>query len=186
MSGRYGGVGPITDAALEPVSADCGQSRIEAEWMDSLKHDGDFLLLWGGAFKTQWAVGEGTEPFGITWHGLSFSDTGKSEQIMGTPPAHVELLLSSLAHEGRVRLLQALFAGPKTSSELTEATALRGGNLHYHLKELIHAHYVEQQKGSYRLTERGAQMLITVVCLARMCVEDQGKRGLAVSGWGRG
>jgi len=181
-----GSVGPITDAALKPARKGCGQSKIEAEWMESLKHDGDFLLLWGGAFKTQWQVGESTNPFGITWHGLCFSETGKAEQVVETPAAHVELILSSLAHEARIRLLQTLFRGPKTSGGLTEATGLRGGNLHYHLKELIHAHYVEQQEGAYRLTERGAQMLVTVACLAHVCVEDQGKRGLAVSGWKRG
>ena len=185
MSDKPGSVGPITDAALEPARAGCGQSKIEAEWMDSLKHDGDFLLLWGGAFKAQWQVGGSANPFGITWHGLSFSDTGKAEQVVETPAAHVELILSSLAHEGRIRLLQALVHGPRTSGDLTEATGLRGGNLHYHLKELIHAHYVEQAEGAYRLTERGAQMLITVACLAHMCVEDQGKRGLVVSGWRR-
>ncbi|MBM3498773.1 MAG: winged helix-turn-helix transcriptional regulator [Armatimonadetes bacterium] len=186
MPGEWRGIGPITDGALEPAGPGSGQSRIEAEWMDSLKHDGDFLLLWGGAFKAQWPMGEGREPFGITWHGVSFSDTGRAEQVLETPAAHVELILSSLAHEGRIRLLQTLFTGPRTSRQLTEATSLRGGNLHYHLKELMHAHYVEQRDGLYRLTERGAQMLITVACLAHICVEDQGKRGLVVSGWRRG
>jgi DNA-binding transcriptional ArsR family regulator len=183
MLDEFPGVGPLTDAALEQAHPDSGQSKIEDEWMHSLKHDGDFLLLWGGAFKTQWRTGDGEEPFGITWHSLSLSRTGKAEQVVDTPAANVELMLSSLAHEGRVRLLQALFGGPKSTSELTEATGLKGGNLHYHLKELVYAHYVEQRQGLYRLTERGAQMLITVACLARVCVEDQGEQGLAVSGW---
>jgi len=186
MSEPWKGVGPLTDAALEPAAEGSGQSRIELEWMDSLRHDGDFLMVWGGAFKTRWEGEEGAGPFGITWHGLCFSDTGKAEQVVDTPAAHVELILSSLAHEGRIRLLQTLFVGPKTSGRLTEATGLRGGNLHYHLKELIHAHYVEQRHGAYRLTERGAQLLITMTCLARVCVQDQGKRGLAVKGWRRG
>ena len=186
MSEEYGGVGPITDAALEQAHPDSGQSRIEDEWMQSLAQDGDFLLLWGGAFRTTWRAGDREEPFGITWHSLCFSGDGKAEQVVDAPAANVEMMLSSLAHEGRVRLLQALFGGPKATSQLSEATGLRGGNLHYHLKELVHAHYAEQRDGLYRLTERGAQMLITVTCLARVCVEDQGERGLVVSGWRRG
>ena len=80
-------------------------------------------------------------------------------------------------------MLQALYTGPKSSSELTDSTDLRGGHLHYHLKELMYAHYVEQREGRYRLTERGIQMLITVACLAKSVVQDQGERGLVVSGW---
>jgi DNA-binding transcriptional ArsR family regulator len=153
--------------------------------MASLRHDGDFLLFWGGAAKAQWPSDEepGGNPFGITWHGLMFSDSGRSEQVTETPAANVELLLSSLAHEARVRLLQALYTGPKTTAELTARTGLRGGNLHYHLKELAYAHYVEVRGGRHRLTEFGAQMLITVTCLASIAVKDQGERGLAVSGW---
>lgn len=176
-------VGPITDAALEQARPEAGQSKIEEEWMRSLKNDGDFLLLWGGAFKTQWQSREQSEPVGVTWHALMFSDSGLSEQVLKTPAANIELLLSSLAHEARVRLLQALYTGPKSSSELTESTGLRGGHLYYHLKELIYAHYVEQSEGRYRLTERGVQMLITVACLARLAVQDEGERGLVVSEW---
>jgi DNA-binding transcriptional ArsR family regulator len=178
-------VGPLTDAALDQARPDCGQSKIENEWMQSLKHDGDFLLFWGGALKAQWVTAEKAEPFGITWHALVFSDTGRSEQVAETPAASVELMLSSLAHEARIRLLQLLYSGPKPSSELSAETGMKGGNLHYHLKELAYAHYVEQRDGLYRLTERGAQMLITVTCLARTMVEDQGERGLVVSGWRR-
>jgi len=186
MAGQpLGSVGPITDAALAQVRPDCGQSRIEDEWMGSLEHDGDFLLFWGGAFKAQWMAGERPEPFGITWHGLTFSDTGRSEQVIETPAANVELMLSSLAHEGRIRLLQLLYTGPKATPELSTETGMKGGNLHYHLKELAYAHYIEQRDGLYRLTERGAQMLITVTCLAKLVVEDQGERGLVVSGWRR-
>jgi len=47
----------------------------------------------------------------------------------------------------------------------------------------MYAHYVEQREGRYRLTERGIQMLITVACLAKSVVQDQGERGLVVSGW---
>jgi len=180
-----GSVGPITDAALEQARPDCGLSKIEDEWMNSLNHDGDFLLLWGGAFKQQWMTGERPEPFGITWHALLFSDTGHAEQVTETPAANVELMLSSLAHEARIRLLQALYSGPKSTSELGAGTGMKGGNLHYHLKELAYAHYIEQRDGLYRLTERGAQMLITVTCLAKLVVEDQGERGLVVSGWRR-
>jgi predicted transcriptional regulator len=103
---------------------------------------------------------------------------------MGTPAAHIERLLAPLAHEGRLGLMQVLYGGRRTSGQLTEATGLRGGNLHYHLKELLHAHYVEQQDGGYGLTGLGTQMLLTVAAIASLYVKDRGDEGLEVlGGW---
>jgi len=177
-------VGPITDAALEPARPDSGASKMETEWFESLKHDGDLLLFWGGAFKTKFETGEKPEPFGMTWHSLSFSGRhGEAHNFVDTPAANIELMLSSLAHEARIRLMQVLYDGPLATSDLTEQTGLKGGTLHYHLKELIYAHYVTQRDGRYRLTHRGYQMLITVACLAKQMVRDAGEEGLVVSGF---
>jgi DNA-binding transcriptional ArsR family regulator len=178
-------IGPLTEVALERARPDSGQSRIEDEWMRSLERDGDFLLFWGGAFRDRWGPEGQREPFALTWQALLFSidEERQSSRLADTPPEHVELMLSSLAHAARIRLLQALLGGPKPSSELTDRTGLRGGNLYYHLKELAHAHYVEQRQGLWRLTRRGAQMIITVTCLASVVVEEEGGGGPAVSAW---
>ncbi len=44
----------------------------------------------------------------------------------------------------RIKLMQTMYDGPKSSAQLSEATSLRGGNLYYHLKSLLHASYVKE------------------------------------------
>jgi hypothetical protein len=56
--------------------------------------------------------------------------------------------------------MQVMYDGPKASGALSEATALKGRNLYYHLKELIHAAYVREQNRGYDLTSLGCQMLV--------------------------
>jgi predicted transcriptional regulator len=90
-------------------------------------------------------------------------------------------MLSPLAHEARIRLMQTMYDGPKSSGELSEATALKGGNLYYHLKELLHAAYVREMNGGYDLTPLGCQMLLTVAAIADKVVEDRGAEGLLVA-----
>lgn len=56
--------------------------------------------------------------------------------------------------------MQVMYDGPKASGALSEATALKGGNRYYHLKELIQAAYVRKQNRGYELTSLGCQMLV--------------------------
>jgi predicted transcriptional regulator len=91
----------------------------------------------------------------------------------------VERLLSPLAHEGRVTILQALYAGPLGSTALTETTGFEGGRLYHHLRELRYAGYVTQEQGKYRLTQLGRELLITVTLIAEQAIVDRGEEGLA-------
>jgi predicted transcriptional regulator len=96
--------------------------------------------------------------------------------------SRVERLLSPLAHEGRVSIMQALWRGSLSASELAGATGYRGGALYHHLRELDHAAYVASEGGSYRLTDWGRQLLLTAACLAEQLVVDDGERGLTFRG----
>jgi len=98
----------------------------------------------------------------------------------------LDLSWGGCAKSGDFRL-QLLWPEPRTSGELSQATGLKGGNLHYPLKELIYADYVEQRGGRYQLTRLGAQLLITVGCIALQNVQDRGEEGLEMlGGWSEG
>jgi len=73
--------------------------------------------------------------------------------------------------------MQAMHDGAKTSGELSEATGLCGGNLYYHLRELLHAAYIQNDGGRYDLTGLGCQLLLTVTHIAEGVSDrlDQGE-----------
>jgi DNA-binding transcriptional ArsR family regulator len=122
----------------------------------------------------------------IGWHVAEDEASAKEpNDITRTPAANVERMLAPLAHEARIRIMQTLYLGPKSSGELSEATGLKGGNLYYHLKELMHAAYVAASDFAYDITPLGCQMLITVASIAGKVVADRGEQGLMVTsgGW---
>jgi DNA-binding transcriptional ArsR family regulator len=180
-------IGPLTDAAWTPARKGRPPAICE-EFHARLEKPGDFVLLWTGAFRL--ADEGGTKgSWGTLTVSLGEAPPGAQgpvvSQVSQVPAAHVERMLSPLAHEGRVNLLEILYAGPRTSGELSALTGLKGGNLHYHLRELAHAHYVEQREGRHRITNLGAQMLITVTSIAALRVKDRGEEGLEIDGaWG--
>jgi DNA-binding transcriptional ArsR family regulator len=176
---------PITKAALWTSEDEQGPPPIEREWHGLVNHDQDVILLWGGAWN------RGGRRLGWTWIGWAVAEddesSGEPSHVTETPAANVERMLAPLAHESRIRILQTLYRAPKSSGELSEATGLKGGNLYYHLKELMHAAYVAANDFSYEITPLGCQMLITVTSIAGKLVADRGEQGLMVtSGWERG
>lgn len=73
--------------------------------------------------------------------------------------------------------------GPLTEAglgELSDATGMSGGNLYYHLKELIHAQCVANAGNAYELTELGRQLLLTLVLVAAHVMRDHGSQGQVV------
>jgi len=79
----------------------------------------------------------------------------------------VARLLSPFSNEQRILILKTLIDGSRTSSELTQATGLEGGQLYHHLKELALAEFIEQeQRGIYALTEKGRHALLTTLAMA--------------------
>jgi len=174
---------PITKAALWNSLDEKGPPPIEQEWHGLIEHDQDIILFWGGAWN------RGGKRFGWTWIGWHVAEDDESAkepgEITRTPAVSVERMLAPLAHEARIRIMQALYVRARTSGELSEATGLKGGNLYYHLKELMHAAYVRENDFGYDLTPLGCQMLITVESIAGKLVADRGEQGLMVTsgGW---
>ncbi len=191
-------VGPITDRALNPSDpAAGGPPAIIEEWAGALDGPGEYILLWAGYWRGRDTIAEhevGEKPHRHTAFGWTsfhiFQQTpdepGCVDECPPAPPgdpavaAKVERLLTPLAHESRIRILQALFDGAQGSTGLSDATGLKGGNLYHHLRELVHAGYVGDRGRDYSLTNLGRQMLLTLSCIADTAVVDRGPEGLAV------
>ena len=175
-------LGPISRRALERQAK--GPPPMVAEWHKAMKERGDYVLLWAGAMRPP--EQDGDHSWSATWVNIGYPPRGKKgepETVGSTDPASaakVERLLAPLAHEARVRLMQALYDGVRGSSELTKATGLRGGNLYHHLKGLIHAGCVAERDGGYALSNVGRQLLVTMSCLAGLIIEDRDDEGLVV------
>jgi len=163
---------PITRAAFGlPGSA--GPRPIEGEWAEiTSKHDQDAVVYVAGA----WNRGGDHLAWGYCAWQVEGNEPGARPHIaLRTPATRFERLLSPLAHEARIRIMQAMYDGPKPSGQLSAATGYRGGNLYYHLKELIYAGYVTERGGGYDLTALGCQMLVTVATIAQSAVRDRGE-----------
>jgi DNA-binding transcriptional ArsR family regulator len=173
---------PLTRAAFGPATppeAARGPRPIEQEWMKIAEHEQDVIVYWGGTWnRRDVQLGWGW----CSWHVRGDkSSEGRPHPAVGAPASSVERLMSPLAHEARIRIMQAMYDGPKSSGVLSQATGMTGGNLYYHLKELIHAAYVCEKDGAYDLTPLGCQMLVTVAMIAHEIVKDRGEEGLLVA-----
>jgi DNA-binding transcriptional ArsR family regulator len=162
-------LGPISRAMF---SAEEGEPpAIISEWLEHVEQPGDIVFLWAAAGKP------------LSWTRLTThfsSEDGGVDPLLEVPPMNVERLLAPMAHEGRVRIMQSLYEGAKSSSELTEATGFRGGGLYHHLRALRYAAYVREERGRYGLTQLGRQLLITMTLIAREVVVDREEEGQAV------
>ena len=167
-------VGPITEQAFGGKDLE-GPPPILTEWGTRYnKQPGDHVILWAG--MTRYSASQGW-----SWCMLS-THVGEGEQSLDVDPdtaTKVERLLSPLAHESRFMLLQALQREPRTASELTAATGLKGGNLYHHLRDLLGA-YVEESDKGYALTDLGRQLVVTLAQIAQMVVQDRNTEGLVV------
>lgn len=76
-------------------------------------------------------------------------------------PEQAAKLLDPLANPWRIKVLTVLQRGERSLSEIGRAVELRTGHLQFHLRALIGAGYVEQdrRKHLYRITERGSLAL---------------------------
>ena len=180
-------LGPVTEAAF--IARDRKEHTpppMIQEWGEALEGPG-FVLLLAGAWRGA------SEPGKLSWGHLIVSSSGPplppprpEEQEQRSPTtdarvaAKVERLLAPLAHESRVRIMQVLCEGNCTSSELSVATGLTGGNLYHHLRDLIHAGYVRELAKGYALSNVGLQLLLTVTGIAGEAVQDKEAEGLVI------
>lgn len=184
-------LGPVTEAALANTDTERQTPPpLIQEWDEALGELGGFILLWAGASR-------GADRSNSTsWSSLTINTrtppaAGENEADQDDIPptrdpscaARAERMLSPLAHESRIRIMQALYQETLGSSALSEATGLRGGNLYHHLRELVYAGYVRDDSSGYSLTNTGRPLLVTVTCLASKLVEDRDHEGLVVDTW---
>jgi len=93
----------------------------------------------------------------------------KAEAPEGVPAEEAERIISPLAHAERIRILQALRGGGKYAADLARITGLESGPLHFHLKILMDAGYIlqERERGRYLITMPGRIALKLVEYLYR-------------------
>ncbi|NIM07162.1 MAG: helix-turn-helix domain-containing protein [Armatimonadetes bacterium] len=169
---------PITTAALWGTEHR-GPPPIEQEWRELCKQDNDTIVLWAGEWNRSGV------PLGWVWAEMRVEEDevqpSRKNPAAATPASNIERMLTPIAHEARIRIMQTMHDGPRSSGELSSATGLKGGNLYYHLKELIHAAYVTEKDGGYDLTPLGCQLLLTFASIAGKVVKDRGEEGLLVA-----
>ena len=167
-------LGPVTEAMFAQQDEN-GPPAIAEEWHRAVTSPGDVILFWGGAARQSHG--------NFSWTDMTTrirSEDGSDDLVTTTPPEHVERMLSVMGHASRVRIMQALYHEGLASGDLAERVGLRGGSLYHHLRELLHAAYVDERKGRYSLTTLGRQMLVSMTVLAHRTVVDEGDRGLGV------
>lgn len=73
----------------------------------------------------------------------------------------VKTLLEPLSNGQRLSILKSLAKTPRSFSELSSLTSLRGGNLLFHLQRLMTSGMISQRsgRGDYALSERGMKAL---------------------------
>lgn len=106
-------------------------------------------------------------------------NTSAVRGLMKLPLDKVVFILSPFSSEQRLKILLLLHEYPKSSTDLSNATGLEGGQLYHHIEELVNAKYVEKvYKGKYRLTDIGGWALYNVLNTAQHLINFPGGRGL--------
>ncbi|MDK2876050.1 MAG: hypothetical protein PWQ22_460 [Archaeoglobaceae archaeon] len=67
--------------------------------------------------------------------------------------------ISAISNAVRIKILKILARGAKSYAELERETGLKGGHLHFHLKNLISAEYVIRNSKGYAITGEGLRIL---------------------------
>ena len=76
-------------------------------------------------------------------------------------------LFDLLANPARIHLLKFLTVGSKTYSEISEQLKIRGGGFAHHATPLLRMRCIEKvSRGRYNITERGWELLVTILSLA--------------------
>ena len=90
----------------------------------------------------------------------------------------VKTLLEPLSNGQRLSILKSLAKAPRSFSELSSLTNLRGGNLLFHLQRLTASGMISQRsgRGDYTLSERGMKALEMVNDLYQRTVNTENVR----------
>ena len=90
-------------------------------------------------------------------------------------PDFVSSILEPLSNEQRFMIVQAVSQSPKSYSELSQITRLRGGNLLFHVNKLEQKNLIVQRcdRGDYLITPRGKIALDKILDLANLLSHEQ-------------
>lgn len=82
-------------------------------------------------------------------------------------PFLINIWLEPLSNEARLRILDKVYHGKKSFSELSRDLGLKAGHLVFHLKKLNAAKLIAQEssKGDYILTDRGLRLIKKMLLL---------------------
>lgn len=89
-------------------------------------------------------------------------------------PDFVNAVLEPLSNIVRFQILQSIAAGPKSYTELSKITGLRGGNLLFHINRLTEANFLVQRRdrGDYLISMKGELALQKMQELSAQMVEE--------------
>ncbi len=149
-------LGLAPDQGGEPLVRDSDGDRLRvAGWLQARRKPGEtvsaVVVLFGGNTAesiTAWAKEEQ-----VAWAGDVLRRTAS--------------IAEALSSEVRLRIVQTLLDGPKSTAQLLEAVALDRSQLYHHLRDLFVHGLVEQpERGSYEATLRGQMLLLLAGHLA--------------------
>lgn len=123
------------------------EREIASELMESLPDEGmSAAVIIGLALGNRhsgWQLSETSDVLG------SEGDVGEAARIF-----------SALGNEMRLRLLQLLWDGERTTQDLTDGTGLTQGAVYHHMRELTAFRWVESpRRNAFRITPAGRQAL---------------------------
>lgn len=76
-------------------------------------------------------------------------------------PFLIDSWFEPLSNDGRLKILESVYQGKKSFSELSKNLGIKAGHLAFHLRKLMTAKLIVQEasKGDYMITERGLRLI---------------------------
>lgn len=85
----------------------------------------------------------------------------------------VSNLIDLVSHENRLHLLKFLTTGRKTYREISEHLQIKGGAFAHHASPLLKMKCIEKvERGAYSITERGWEVLLTILSMTTRLSEE--------------
>jgi len=85
----------------------------------------------------------------------------------------VSILTDLVSHENRLALLKFLTSGSKTYREISDHLEIKGGAFAHHATPLLKMKCIEKvERGTYSITERGWEVLLTILSLTTRLSEN--------------
>ncbi len=82
-------------------------------------------------------------------------------------PLLIDTWLEPLSNDTRLKILDSVYQGKKSFSELSRNLGIKAGHLAFHLRKLVAAKLITQEasKGDYLITERGLRLIKKMISI---------------------